>query len=203
MKWGFIGTGLNGKMSEQSNNPKENNSLEVEFSPESWKTEFHDEITSVRLNGEKIAEIRDLMDEMKSIKEKNDRTIKGLSITIISLTIIGLFFLGFGLNYLMRFKVDKLDEMISEGVERFDMTNKTFIHTDAIVQLSDTWHPLLWDRQLQGWFVRKPNGAKRNFYDNIILPKKAYLELSQSSLTWKQSKWHAPKDFPIQQTGNK
>ena len=201
MKWGFIGMGLNGKMSEQSNKPKENNSLEVEFSPESWKTEFHNEITSVSLNGERIAEIRDLMNEMKSIKEKNDRTIKGLSITIISLTIIGLCFLGFGLSYLMRFKVDKLDEMINEGVERFDMTNKTFIHTDAIVQLSDTLHPLLWDRQLQGWFVRKPNGAKRNFYDNLILPKKAYLELSQSSLTWKQSKWHAPKDFPTQQTG--
>ena len=125
-------------MSKQANNPKENNSLEVGFSPESWETEFHDEITSVRLNGEKIAEIRDLMDEMKSIKEKNDRTIKGLSIAIITLTIIGLCFLGFGLSYLMRFKVDKLDEMISEGVERFDMTNKTFIHTDAIVQLSDT-----------------------------------------------------------------
>jgi len=186
-------------MSEQPANPNKSNSLEVEFSPESWKTEFHDDITSVRLNGEKIAEIRDLMDEMKSIKEKNDRTIKGLSIAIISLTIIGLCFLGFGLNYLMRFKVDKLDEMISEGAERFDMTNKTFIHTDAIVQLSDTWHPLLWDRQLQGWFVRKPNGAKRNFYDNVILPKKAYLDLTQSSLTWKQSKWHAPKDFPIQQ----
>jgi hypothetical protein len=189
-------------MSEQPANPNnESNSLEVEFSPESWKTEFHDEITSVRLNGEKIAEIRDLMDEMKSIKEKNDRTIKGLSIAIITLTMIGLCFLGFGLSYLMRFKVDKLDEMISEGVERFDMTNKTFIHTDAIVQLSDTWHPLLWDRQLQGWFVRKPNGAKRNFYDQIILPKKAFLELTQSSLTWKQSKWHAPKDFPSQQTG--
>jgi hypothetical protein len=188
-------------MSEQPANSNESNSLEVEFSPESWKTEFHDEITSVRLNGEKIAEIRDLMDEMKSIKEKNDRTIKGLSITIISLTIIGLCFLGFGLSYLMRFKVDKLDEMISEGVERFDMTNKTFIHTDAIVQLSNTWHPLLWDRQLQGWFVRKPNGAKRNFYDNIILPKKAYLDLTQSSLTWKQSKWHAPEGFPIQKSG--
>ena len=192
-----------GKMSDHSDSPMENNSLEVGFSPESWKTEFHDEITSVRLNGEKIAEIRDLMDEMKAIKEKNDRTIKGLSIAIISLTIIGLCFLGFGLSYLMRFKVDKLDEMISEGAERFDMTNKTFIHTDAIAQLSDTWHPLLWDRKLQGWFVRKPNGAKRNFYDNIILPKKAYLELTQSSLTWKQSKWHAPKDFLIQLTGGK
>ena len=184
-------------MSDHSDSPKENNSLEVGFSLESWKTEFHDEITSVRLNGEKIAEIRDLMDEMKAIKEKNDRTIKGLSIAIISLTIIGLCFLGFGLSYLMRFKVDKLDEMISEGVERFDMTNKTFIHTDAIVQLSDTWHPLLWDRKLQGWFVQKPNGAKRNFYDNVILPKKAYLELTQSSLSWKHSKWHAPKNFPI------
>jgi len=80
-------------MSDHSDSPKENNSLEVGFSPESWKTEFHDEITSVRLNGEKIAEIRDLMDEMKAIKEKNDRTIKGLSIAIISLTIIGLCFL--------------------------------------------------------------------------------------------------------------
>ena len=179
------------------------NSLEVELSQESWKTEFHDEIKTVRLNGEKIAEIRDLMDEMKSIKEKNDRTIKGLSIAIISLIIMGLCFLGFGLNYLMKFKVDKLDQMISEGVERFDMTNKTFIHTDAMVQLSDTWHPLLWDRQLQGWFIRKPNGAKRNFYDNVILPKKAYMDLTQSSLTWKQSKWHAPKDFPIQLTGGK
>ena len=177
------------------------NSLEVELPQESWKTEFHDEIKTVRLNGEKIAEIRDLMDEMKSIKEKNDRTIKGLSIAIISLIIMGLCFLGFGLNYLMKFKVDKLDQMISEGVERFDMTNKTFIHTDAMVQLSDTWHPLLWDRKLQGWFIRKPNGARRNFYDNVILPKKAYMDLTQSSLTWKQSKWFAPEGFPIQQIG--
>ena len=188
-------------MREQPSAPNESNSLEVEFSPESWKAEFHDEISSVRLNGEKIAEIRDLMDEMKSIKEKNDRTIKGLSIAIISLTIIGLCFLGFGLSYLMRFKVDKLDEMIAQGVEQFDMTNKTFIHTDAFVQLSETWHPLLFDRKLQAWFVQKPNGAKRNFYDNIIMPKKAFEELTQSSLNWKQSKWHAPKGFPVQQLG--
>ena len=75
-------------MSDHSDSPMENNSLEVGFSPESWKTEFHDEITSVRLNGEKIAEIRDLMDEMKAIKEKNDRTIKGLSIAIMIKTML-------------------------------------------------------------------------------------------------------------------
>jgi len=182
-------------MTEHSSESQEPDSLEVEFSQESWKTEFHEEIKSVRLNGEKIAKIKDLMDEMKAIKEKNDRTIKVLSIAIISLTIIGLCFLGFGVSYLMRFKVDKLDEVIDAGVEKFDMTNKTFIHTDAFATLSDTWHPLLWDRKNQGWFVQKPNGAQRNFYDNIIIPKKAYLELSKSSLQWKQGKWHAPKDF--------
>jgi len=183
-------------MTGPSPESQEPNSLEVGFSPESWKTEFHDEIKTVRLNGEKIAEIKDLMDEMKAIKEKNDRTIKVLSIAIISLTIIGLCFLGFGVSYLMRFKVDKLDEVIDAGVEKFDMTNNTFIHTDAFAALSDTWHPLLWDRKNQGWFVQKPNGAKRNFYDNIVLPKKAYLELSNSTLNWKQGKWHAPKGFP-------
>lgn len=183
-------------MTEHSSESQEPDSLEVEFSQESWKTEFHEEIKSVRLNGEKIAEIKDLMDEMKAIKEKNDRTIKVLSIAIISLTIIGLCFLGFGVSYLMRFKVDKLDEVIDAGVEKFDMTNKTFIHTDAFAILSSPLHPLLWDRKNQGWFVQKPNGAKRNFYDNIIIPKKAYLELSKSSLHWKQGKWNAPKGFP-------
>ena len=159
-------------MSEHSDSLKDHNSLEVEFSPESWKTEFHDEITSVRLNGEKIAEIRDLMDEIKSIKEKNDRTIKGLSITIISLTIIGLCFLGFGLNYLMRFKVDKLDQMISEGAERFDMTNKTFIHTDAIAQLSDTWHPHFGTASYRGGLFENQMGQKGIFMIISFYPKK-------------------------------
>jgi len=39
-------------MTEHSLDSKESNSIEVELSPESWKTEFHDEIKTVRLNGE-------------------------------------------------------------------------------------------------------------------------------------------------------
>ena len=51
-------------MSENYSDFQEPNSLEVNFDPDSWKTEFYEEIKSVHLNGQKIAEIRDLI-EMK------------------------------------------------------------------------------------------------------------------------------------------
>ena len=40
----------------------------------------------------------------------------------------------------------------------------------------------------------KTKWGKKEFHDQIILPK-SVPRIDQSSLTWKQSKWHAPKDF--------
>ena len=58
------------------------------------------------------------------------------------------------------------------------MTNKTFIHTDAIAQLSDTWHPFFGMRKTSRVVCSKTKWGKKEFYDNIVLPKKAFLELT-------------------------
>ena len=177
----------------------EPNSVEVEFSQESWKTEFHDEIREIRLNGEKIAEIHDLVRAMKSMKEANDRAIKGLSIAIVVLCLLGLGTLGYGVSYLSRFKVNKLDDLIEAGIDRFDMTNHSYIPLEIIAklgQLSGT-HPIVWDKKHETWFVIKPNRAKRPLANYIIFPKKAFKELSDFGFRWKDSKWTLPHNFPV------
>lgn len=187
-------------MSEPSPDPKDPNSLEVELSPDSWKTEFHDEIRSVKLNGEKIAEIHDLMQKMKAIKATNDRVIKGLSIAIVILSVLGLSVLGYGMSYLMRFKVDKLDELVDAGIDRFDMTNKLFVPLEAMAQLNSKtslMHPIVWDRKYERWFVIKPNGARRMLMDHFLLPRKAFYELRDLGFNFSKLKWSAPADFPI------
>ena len=187
-------------MSEAPSDPKDPNSLEVELSPDSWKTEFHDEIKSVKLNGEKIAEIHDLMQEMKAIKATNDRAIKGLSIAIVILSVLGLSILGYGMSYLMRFKVDKLDELVDAGIDRLDTTNKIFVPLEAIAQLnakSSLMHAIVWDRKYERWFVIKPSGAKRTLMDHFLLPRTAYYELRDFGFSFHKNKWSAPADFPL------
>ena len=54
---------------EQSiNTPR--NLVEVETSSDSWKTEFENEISSIRINGEEVTKLHQAVGELRKLREK-------------------------------------------------------------------------------------------------------------------------------------
>ena len=124
-------------MSDLSTAPCSPDSVEVEFGPDYWKNEFYEEIKAVRFNGEKIAEIRDLVNEMESVKETTDRKAKVLIFTIFLLSILSLSVILMGIKQMNKLKADKINEVVDAGISQFDMTDQTFMPVEAFKQLSE------------------------------------------------------------------
>ena len=146
-------------MSDHSDDFQFTQFLEVELDPDSWKTEFY-EIKAVRLNGEKIAEIRDLMDEMKSIRETTDRKFKYLFFTIFILTSLSLGMILMGVRQMNKLKADKINEVVDAGISQFDMTDQTFMPVEAFKQLSEFNQAIYWDENTEKWFIERPKKAQ-------------------------------------------
>ena len=144
-----------GYMSEHSPDSQEPNSLEVNFNANSWQTEFYEEIKSVRLNGQKIAEIRDLMTEMKSLKDTTDRKIQILVFTIFLLSILSLGIVVLGVQHLNKLKAEKVNEIVEAGIHRFDMTDQTFMPVEAFRQLSEFNQVIHWDKNTERWYIER------------------------------------------------
>ena len=173
-------------MSEQPANPNESNYLEVDFDPDSWTTEFYEEIKSVRLNGQKISEIRDLMTEMKSLKETTDRKIQVLIFTIFLLSILSLGIVVLGVQHLNKLKAEKVNEIVEAGINRFDMTDQTFIPVEAFRQLSEFNQAIYWDKNTERWYIeRHKRGTKQKVNDLILFPHMAYNNLPKTGLELK------------------
>ena len=188
-------------MSEHSSDFQEPNSLEVNFDSDSWKTEFYEEIKSIRLNGQKIAEIRDLMTEMKSLRETTDRKIQVLIFTIFLLSILSLGIVVLGVQHLNKLKAEKVNEIVEAGINRFDMTDQTFIPVEAFRQLSEFNQAIYWDKNTERWYIeRHKRGTKQKVNDLILFPYVAYNNLPKTELELKQSPFHpTSKGLPVSQ----
>jgi hypothetical protein len=188
-------------MSEHSSDSQESNSLEVNFDSDSWKTEFYEEIKSVRLNGQKIAEIRDLMNEMKSLKDTTDRKIQALIFTIFLLSILSLGIVVLGVLHFNKLKAEKVNEIVEAGIKRFDMTDQTFIPVEAFRQLSEFNQAIYWDKNTERWYIeRYKKGTKQKVSDLILFPHMAYNNLPETGLELKNSRFHpTSKDLPVSQ----
>ena len=188
-------------MSEHSSDFQEPNSLEVNFDSDSWKTEFYEEIKSVRLNGQKIAEIRDLMTEMKSLRETTDRKIQVLIFTIFLLSILSLGIVVLGVQHLNKLKAEKVNEIVEAGINRFDMTDQTFVPVEAFRQLSEFNQPIYWDKKTERWYIeRYKKGTKQKVSDLILFPHMAYNNLPKTGLESKNSRLHpTSKGLPVSQ----
>ena len=188
-------------MSENYSDFQEPNSLEVNFDPDSWKTEFYEEIKSVHLNGQKIAEIRDLMTEMKSLRETTDRKIKVLVFTIFLLSILSLGIVVLGVQHLNKLKAEKVNEIVEAGINRFDMTDQTFIPVEAFRQLSEFNQAIHWDKNTERWYIeRHKRGTKQKVSDLILFSHEAYNNLPKIGLELKQSQFHpTSKGLPVSQ----
>ena len=188
-------------MSEHSSDFQEPNSLEVNFDSDSWKTEFYEEIKSVHLNGQKIAEIRDLMTEMKSLRETTDRKIQVLIFTIFLLSILSLGIVVIGVQHLNKLKAEKVNEIVEAGINRFDMTDQTFVPVEAFRQLSEFNQPIYWDKKTERWYIeRYKKGTKQKVSDLILFPHMAYYNLPKTGLESKNSRLHpTSKGLPVSQ----
>ena len=185
-------------MSEHSTNPSSSNSLEVELDPDSWKTEFYEEIKAVRLNGEKIAEIRDLMNEMKSIKETTDRKAQVLVFTIFLLTTLSLSVILMGVRQMNKLKADKVNKVVDAGIARFDMTDQTFMPVEAFKQLSEFNQLIHWDKNTEQWFIERPKkGTKQRISNLILFSHHAYNQLPQIGFRLEQNRWHLSSESPL------
>ena len=188
-------------MSDHSSDLQEPNSLEVNFDPDSWKTEFYEEIKSVHLNGQKIAEIRDLMSEMKSLRDTTDRKIQVLIFTIFLLSILSLGIVALGVQHLNKLKAEKVNEIVEAGINRFDMTDQTFIPVEAFRQLSEFNQAIHWDKNTERWYIeRHKRGTKQKVSDLILFPYVAYNNLPKNGLELKKSRLYPTiKSLPISQ----
>ena len=188
-------------MSDHSDSRNSPSFLEVELDPNSWKTEFYEEIKAVRLNGEKIAEIRDLMDEMKSIKETTDRKVQILVFAIFILTSLSLGVILMGVRQMNKLKADKINEVVDAGISRFDMTDQTFMPVEAFKQLSEFNQAIYWDKNTERWYIeRYKKRTKQKVSDLILFPHMAYNNLPETGLELKNSRFHpTSKDLPVSQ----
>ena len=184
-------------MSDHSDSRNSPSFLEVELDPNSWKTEFYEEIKAVRLNGEKIAEIRDLMDEMKSIKETTDRKVQILVFAIFILTFLSLGVILMGVRQMNKLKADKINEVVDAGISRFDMTDQTFMPVEAFKQLSEFNQLIYWDENTEKWFIERPQkGSKQRISDLILFSHHAYNRLPEIGFQLKQSRWQPTSEVP-------
>ena len=56
------------------------NLVEVETSSNKWKTEFENEISSIRINGEEVTKLHQAVTDLRKLREKS-KNITGLALT--------------------------------------------------------------------------------------------------------------------------
>ena len=59
--------------------PLPSNLVEVETPSETWKTEFKNEISSLRINGEDVSKIHRAMEELRKMYDSSDRKLRSSS----------------------------------------------------------------------------------------------------------------------------
>jgi len=104
--------------------PLPSNLVEVETPSETWKTEFKNEISSLRINGEDVSKIHRAMEELRNMRDSSDRTLRRLIILITLLLFTGLGVGMYSLDYLLRFNADKIDEVIDLNLLAINKSRK-------------------------------------------------------------------------------
>lgn len=92
--------------------PLPSNLVEVETPSETWKTEFKNEISSLRINGEDVSKIHRAMTQLREMKNSSDRTLRRMITLVAILVFTGLGVGLYALDYLLQFNAEKIDRVL-------------------------------------------------------------------------------------------
>ena len=180
--------------------PLPSNLVEVETSSETWKTEFKNEISSLRINGEDVSKIHRAMEELRKMRESSDRTLYRLIIFITLLLCSGLGIGVYSLDYLLRFNADKIDKVIDLNLNAINKSKEGMIKIPLVAISLLEKHPnqMRWDKNNSVWtFFDTFTGTRKNFSDDYMYYTSGVIEdlKNDLGLFWNGSSWNWPEGF--------
>jgi hypothetical protein len=176
------------------------NLVEVETPSETWKTEFQNEISSLRINGEDVSKIHRAMEELRKMRDSSDRTLRRLIILITLLLCTGLGIGVYSLDYLLRFNADKIDKVIDLNLNAIKKSKEGMIKIPLIgISLLEK-HPnqMRWDENNSVWtFLDTFTGTRKIFSDDYMFYNPGVIEDLKNvyGLYWNGSSWNWPEGF--------
>jgi len=181
-------------------NPLTSNLVEVETPSETWKTEFKDEISSLRVNGEDVSKIHRAMKELREMRDSSDRTLRRLILLITLLLCSGLGVGVYALDYLLQFNAEKIDKVIDLNLQAIKKNEDGMIKIPLIAISLLEKHPneMHWDANQSIWtFWDTFRGKRMKFsQDHMFYSPNTIENLRQElGLFWNGDKWNWPKGF--------
>jgi len=193
----------NPDLESKQGNPLPSNLVEVETPSETWKTEFKDEISSLRINGENVSKIHRAMKELREMRDSSDRTLRRLILLITLLLCSGLGVGVFALDYLLQFNAEKIDKVIDLNLQAIEKSKEGMIKIPLIALSLLEKHPneMKWDANQSIWtFWDTFSGKRKKFSPDYMFYSPGILEdLKQEfGLFWNGDQWNWPKGFEPQ-----
>ena len=137
--------------------------------------------------------MEEILEEFKNVKNTHFHLSLTLSISILVFALLGISLLAFGMNYLFKFKVEKIDALVTAGLEKLDMENRLVLPSSAKKQLvsNPNSHPIYWDKDSEIWMVKSPSGTlPLNHF--LILPVVEWQKIREFGFELKNGIWIAP-----------
>ena len=169
------------------------NLVEVETSSNKWKTEFENEISSIRINGEEVTKLHHAVSELKKLREKSNRSVKILMFLIIVLISSSLVFCIYAFDYLLQFDVEKIDHALDLNIETIEKSSEGMVRmpSKSLVMLKAHKNKIIWDDNKSHWTFLNSFSGKTElltneyfFYNPIRLD-----ELGEMGIYWNGSEW--------------
>ena len=180
--------------------PVPSNLVEIETPSETWKTEFKNEISSLRINGEDVSKIHRAMEELREMRNSSDRNLRRLIILITLLLCSGLGIGVYSLNYLLRFNADKIDEVIDLNLIAIKKTKQGMIKIPliALSLLEKHRNQLRWDANRSTWtFLDTFTASRMDFSSDFMFYNPQSIEQLKNDygLFWNGSSWNWPEGY--------
>jgi len=180
--------------------PVPSNLVEIETPSETWKTEFKNKISSLRINGEDVSKIHRAMEELREMRNSSDRNLRRLIILITLLLCSGLGIGVYSLNYLLRFNADKIDEVIDLNLIAIEKTKQGMIKIPliALSLLEKHRNQMRWDANRSTWtFLDTFTASRMDFSSDFMFYNPQSIEQLKNDygLFWNGSSWNWPDGF--------
>ena len=169
------------------------NLVEVETSSDSWKTEFENEISSIRINGEEVTKLHQAVGELRKLREKSNRAIKRLMLLTIVLISSSLAFCLYAFDYLLQFNVEKIDHALDLNIETIEKSSQGMVRmpSKSLVMLKAHKNKIIWDDNKSHWtFLNSFNGKTELLTNEYFFYSPIRLEeLREMGISWNGSEW--------------
>ena len=180
--------------------PLPSNLVEVETPSETWKTEFRNEISSLRVNGEDVSKIHRAMNQLREMRNSSDRTLRRMIILTAFLLFMGLGVGAYALDYLLQFNADKIDQVLDLNLENINKNKQGLfkISMKALPLLEMHPNNFMWDNNLSKWTILNPKtGIRSDLNNDYMLYSIEGINLLEEQLgvTWNGKEWVFPNGY--------